>query len=151
LKIRSVVPNNRTRSFDVVVGASQYSYPYAKADPAPTREDTVKSVEIDRELARHVFNYCLTSGKDGWVHAEMVLEYNRDPAFLRDNLLYNLTVKARDAIETSPLSKREIIRRLRTSPSQLYRLLDQTNYSKSIDQMIALLQVLDRTVQLNVS
>ena len=49
---------------------------------------------------------------------------------------------------TTPLAKREIIRRLGTSPSQLYRLLDQTNYRKSVDQLLRLLKVLDCDVQL---
>ena len=48
----------------------------------------------------------------------------------------------------STLSKREIIRRLGTSASQFYRLLDQTNYSKSVGQLLALLHVLDCDVDL---
>jgi hypothetical protein len=43
---------------------------------------------------------------------------------------------------------REIIRRLGTSPPQLYRLLDQTNYRKSVDQLLRFLQELDRHVEL---
>ena len=43
---------------------------------------------------------------------------------------------------------REISRRLRTSATQLYRLLDQTNTRKSVDQLLALLQVLDCDVDL---
>jgi hypothetical protein len=35
----------------------------------------------------------------------------------------------------------EIVPWLRTSAAQLYRLLDQTNYRDSVDQLIALLQV----------
>jgi hypothetical protein len=56
------------------------------------------------------------------------LEYNRDPNYLRDLMLYKLTIEAQRRIAGSPLSKREIIRRLGTSTTQLYRLLDQTNY-----------------------
>jgi hypothetical protein len=37
---------------------------------------------------------------------------------------------------------------LGTSPAQLYRLLDQTNYAKSIDQLLALLSILDCEVEL---
>lgn len=48
----------------------------------------------------------------------------------------------------SPLSKREIVRRLGTSATHLYRLLDQTNYRKSVDQLMALLQVLECDVDL---
>jgi predicted XRE-type DNA-binding protein len=51
-------------------------------------------------------------------------------------------------VEASPLSKREIIRRLGTSAAQLYRLMDQTNYRKSIDQLLRLLHILDCDVDL---
>ena len=37
---------------------------------------------------------------------------------------------------------------LGTSATQLYRLLDQTNYEKSVDQLISLLQILDCDVEL---
>jgi hypothetical protein len=57
-------------------------------------------------------------------------------------------VEAQKRIADTALSKREIIRRLRTSPAQLYRLLDQTNTPKSVDQMLALLQVLNCDVDL---
>ena len=80
--------------------------------------------------------------------AEQVLEYNRDPNYLRDLILYKLTVEAQRRIADSPLSKREIIRRLGTSATQLYRLLDQTNYKKSLDQLVPLLQLLDCEVDL---
>ena len=45
-------------------------------------------------------------------------------------------------------SKREIVLRLGTSAAQLYRLLDQTNYRKSVDPLLALLQVLNCDVDL---
>jgi hypothetical protein len=41
-----------------------------------------------------------------------------------------------------------MIRRLGTSPAQLYRLLDQTNYAKSVDQLLRLLSILDYEVDL---
>jgi hypothetical protein len=70
---------------------------------------------------------------------------------MRDLLLYKLTLAAQDRVEESSLSKRELIRRLGTSPAQFYRLLDlldQTNYTKSIDQLMALLHILDCDVDL---
>ena len=77
-----------------------------------------------------------------------MLEYNQDPAYLRDRLLYRLTLEAQKRIAEIPLSKREIVRRLGTSAAQLYRLLDQTNYRKSVDQLVSLLQILDCDVKL---
>jgi hypothetical protein len=48
----------------------------------------------------------------------------------------------------SPLSKGEIVRRLGTSPAQLHRRLDPTNDRKSVDRVLALLQVLNCEIDL---
>ena len=58
-------------------------------------------------------------------------------------LLYQLTLEAQRRVSATALSKREIIRHLGTSATQLYRLLDQTNYRKSVDQVLHLLDVLE--------
>jgi len=133
MKIRTVAANNRKRAF---------------AAPKPTRNDGVARVSVDADLGREGFTYVLQSGREGTVHIEQVLEYNQDPTYLRDLLLYKLTLEAQKRVESSPLSKREIIRRLGTSAAQFYRLLDQTNYRKSVDQVLALLHVLECDVDL---
>lgn len=116
--------------------------------PAPSRADAVEAVSVDDELGREAFTYRLKSGLEGSVHVEQVLEDNEDPAYMRDLLLYKLTLEAQRRLEESPLSRREIIRRLGTSPAQFYRLLDQTNYRKSLDKLVLLLRVLDCEVDL---
>ena len=63
-------------------------------------------------------------------------------------LLYKLTIEAQKRVEESGLSKREITRRLGTSATQFYRILDQTNYRKSVDQVLNLLHVLECDVDL---
>lgn len=143
MTIRSVKHNNRKKTFEIKVGTRTFVFPFAKADPQPTRDDPVRRVFVDEEISREGFTYVLTSGREGTVHIEQVLEYNKDPSYLRDLLLYRLTIEAQKRIDKSPLSRREIIRRLGTSPAQLYRLLDQTNYRKSVDQVVILLQILD--------
>jgi hypothetical protein len=57
-------------------------------------------------------------------------------------MLHKLTVGALKLVKQSGLSKHELTRRLKTSPSQLYRLLDPTNYRKSMDEMLRLLAAL---------
>ncbi len=148
MKIRSVKPNNRRKAFEVRTHSRTLSFPYIKAEPRPTASDPVDSVTVDRELAREGFIYVLKSGTEGTIHIEQVLEYNQDPGYLRDLLLYRLTLEAQKRVEASALSKREIIRRLGTSAAQFYRLLDQTNYRKSVDQVLNLLHVLDCDVDL---
>ena len=148
MKIRSVRANNRKRAFVIAMGNKTLLFPYSKAKPPPTQEDPVKRVFPDDETAREAFTYALQSGHTGTVHVEQVLEYNQDPHHLRNLLLYRLTLEAQKRIAASRLSKREIVRRLGTSAAQLYRLLDHTNYRKSVDQLLSLLQVLDCHVDL---
>ena len=148
MKIRSVLFNNKRKGFDARVSGKTYVFPYAKAGPSPTSDDPVIRVYVDKELGGEGFTYELQSGKTGTVHVEQVLEYNRDPNYLRDLMLYKLTLEAQRRIADSPLSKREIVRRLGTSATQLYRLLDQTNYKKSLDQLVSLLQLLECDVDL---
>ncbi|OGQ51202.1 MAG: hypothetical protein A3I10_01850 [Deltaproteobacteria bacterium RIFCSPLOWO2_02_FULL_57_26] len=148
MKIRSVAHNNRKKAFEVKTSRKTFQLPYSKIDPQPSVADPIIRVFIDKELGREGFTYVLDSGKEGTVHIEQVLEYNQDPSYLRDALLYKLTVEAQRRVKASPLSKREIIRRLGTSATQFYRLLDQKNYQKSVDQLLSLLHVLDCDVDL---
>ena len=148
MKIRSVTANNRKKAFEIKTASKTLLFPYAKSDPEPRPSDRVESVVVDKELGREAITYTLESGRQGTVHVDRVLEYNQDPAYLRDLLLYRLTLEAQRRVEKSPLSKREIIRRLGTSATQFYRILDQTNYRKSVDQVLFLLHVLDCDVDL---
>ena len=148
MKIRSVSHNNRKKVFQVKFSNGMLLLPYSKVDPRPSGSDPAIRVYVDKELGGEGFVYVLESGKEGTVHSEQVLGYNKDPRYLRDALLYKLTLEAQKRVKASPLSKREIIRRLGTSATQLYRLLDQTNYRKSVDQLLSLLHVLDCDVDL---
>ena len=148
MKIRSVKANNRRRAFEVTAAKKRLSFPFARLEVQPTSDDPIAKLFVDEELAAEGFTYVLQSGREGTVHIEDVLEYNQDPDHLRDLLLYRLTLEAQKAVAATPLARREIIRRLGTSPAQLYRLLDQTNYRKSVDQVLRLLQVLGYDVEL---
>lgn len=148
MKIRAVKVNNRRKAFEVMTPKQRLTFPFARLEVQPRPDDPVTQVFVDKELGSEGFTYVLASGQEGTVHIEEVLEYNQDPNYLRDLLLYRLTLEAQQRIAATPLARREIIRRLGTSPTQLYRLLDQTNYRKSVDQMLRLLQVLDCDVDL---
>lgn len=80
-----------------------------------------------------------------------MLEYNEDPTYLSELLIYKLTLEARRRADASGLSRRELARRLSTSLAQLYRLLDPANMRKSLNQMVALLQTLDCDVDIVVT
>lgn len=143
MKIRTVTFNNHKKSFEITTDSESFLLPYVKTDPAPAPGDPVARVRVDDELAQEAFVFTVKSGRETTVHVEQVLEFNQDPSYLRDLLLYKLTLEAQRRVTVTALSKREIIRRLGTSPAQLYRLLDQTNYRKSVDQVLRLLHVLE--------
>ena len=148
MKIRSVTANSRRKAFEVSLGSRLLPFPYSRATPRPSATEPVREVVVDEEVGREAFWYVLATGAKGYVHAEQVLEYNQDPSYMRDLLLYRLTLEAQRQVKKTALSKREVIRRLGTSAAQFYRLLDQTNYRKSVDQLLALLQILDCEVEL---
>ncbi len=149
MKIRGVVANGRKKAFEVTTSDKRnLLYPYARLEQPADGSNRVVDVFVDGELGKEAFTYRLASGHEGTVHVDQVLDYNRDPDYLRDLTVYELTLQAKGRVERSDLSKREIIRRLGTSATQFYRLLDPTNYTKSIGQLISLLEILDCEVEL---
>jgi hypothetical protein len=150
MKILSVAANNRRHLFEVRTRRQNFVFPYAKADPAPSPRDRIAEVFVDPELGREAFTFRLASGAEGSVHIDAVLEYNKDPSYMADLALYRLTQEARTRFDTSGLSTREVARSLGTSPTQLYRLLDPTNYAKSLRQLMALLYLLGCDVDVEV-
>jgi predicted XRE-type DNA-binding protein len=148
MKIQSVTHNNRKKAFQVKMSKKLFQLPYSKVNPQPGAADPITRVFVDKELKSEGFTYVMESGKEGAIHSEQVLEYNQEPHYMRDTLLYKLTIEVQKRVDASALSKREIIQRLGTSATQFYRLLDQTNYRKSVDQLLSLLHVLDCDVDL---
>ena len=147
MKIRRVTANNRKKAFDVITARNTYRFPFAKLRLRLGPTDRIKKVYVDKELGNEAFTYVLESGAEDSVHLDDVLNYIEDPGYMRDLLLYKLTVEAQQRVKQSRLSRRELIRRLGTSATQFHRLLDQTNYRKSVDQMLSFLRVLDCDVE----
>lgn len=146
MEIERVVINNRKRAFEVHTAQAVYPFPFAKLRVRPSKEDPIVEVYVDEEVGREGFTYRLASGLEDTLHVDAVLDYNEDPAFMRSLLAYRLTVAVKEAVEKSDLSKREIIRRLGTSPSQFYRLIDTTHHDKSVGQLLFLLHVVGHEV-----
>jgi len=151
VKILSVRPNGRKKSFAVETRRGEYVFPYAKLRVRPTSEDPVDDAFPDPELGMEGFTYRLRSGAEDTIHLDTVLDFNQDPDYLSALLLHQLTVEARKGLEESGLGIRQISRQLGTSPSQIYRLLDATNHRKSVGQMLALLHMMGRDVEVTVT
>jgi len=139
VKIQKVTADNRRRRFEITTRRGVLPFPYGRCDPAPSPQDRLVEVHVDPELGREAFTYRLVSGAEGSVHVDSVLDVNADPDYLARLELYRLTLEAKVRLDTSGLSVRDAAQRLGTSPPQLYRLLDPTNYSKSARQLLAVL------------
>ncbi len=142
LKIKKVALNRRKKAIEIETKKGLLSLPFSRLPLVPTAADPIFSMEIDPELASMGISYSLKSGKEGTVLVDAFLDYNRDPDYLRIWMLHELTGKALKLLKGAGISKHEITRRLKTSPSQLARLLDPTNSSKSLDEMVRLITVL---------
>ncbi len=147
--LSAVVSNAHKQAFEVEIdGVPRAEYPYLQCSPAPTRKDPVARVELDPELGHTGFVYFLASGSEGVVLSDHILRYNRDPTYLVDEMLYELSCEAKSRLESSPMGIRALSRRLETSPAQIYRLVDPTNYGKTLDQMVRVLAALEAEVRL---
>ena len=150
MKISRVFANNRKKTFVLEAGGKNFEFPFSRLQVKPRVDDPIKNVHVDSELGREGFSYVLKSGKEDSVMMDSVLHYNRDPEYLCELMLHELTIRALTEIKKRDVSKREIARRLRTSPKQVYRLLDPAFYGKTIDQMVKLLHVLGLKVRLKI-
>ena len=151
MKIKRIRANNHKKAFEIETASNVYAFPYALLRVRPDATNRIEDTFPDEELGREGFTYRLADGQEDTIPMDAVLEYNRDPSYMNDLLVHRLTLEARRAVEGASVSKREIIRALGTSASQFYRLLDPANRTKSVGQLITLLHLLGREVDVVVS
>jgi hypothetical protein len=150
MKISSVKANNKKKCFEILAGKQAYSLPYSRLELKPSARNPIEEVFVDKELGGRAITYKLASGDEASVHLDAFLDYNSDPSYLRELIVHQLTVEVNKRHKHLDISKHEIVRRLKTSPSQLYRLLDPANSKKSVDEMLRLLAVLGCEVKMAV-
>jgi hypothetical protein len=150
-KIKRVLANGRKRCFAIECSRGTYEFPFSLLKLKPSSDDPLVAVWVDSETGGVGFGYRLQSKKEDYIHVDSVLHHNKDPEYERDMLLYRLTIQAQDILKKKRIAKRELARKLKTSPKQLYRLLDQTFYGKTIDQMVKLLNALGNSVDFKIT
>jgi predicted XRE-type DNA-binding protein len=150
MKITTVVANARKRCFIVTIKGRAYEFPYSYLKHKPSTNNPVVQLSPDADAGNEAFSYKLKNGKRDTILAEQILLLNQDPEIVRKELLYTLTCQAQDLIKNRGLSKRSVARLLAIQPAQLYRLLDQTFYGKTIDQMVRLFSALGEQVEIRI-
>ena len=153
MKILAVVANNRKHAFEVRTCRGTLTFPYAKVTPAPDGNKRSDRRCVCRsgawgEKASH------TSSPRVRREASISIRFwstTKIPPTWQNSTMYRLTQEAKDLwFEASERSARDVARWLGTSPTQLYRLLDPTNYAKSLRQLISLLYLLGAEVEVEV-
>ena len=147
MKVSSVKIDLRKKELLVTAGRKEFRYPLAFVSSG----DAVVAAQGDEETGHEAITCLLASGATRTIHLDDIRAQLVDADYLREQMLYDMTLRAQQSVRENRLAKRALCRLLHTSPAQVYRLLDQTCYSKTVDQMLRLLQVLGCTVKLEIS
>jgi predicted XRE-type DNA-binding protein len=144
MKIRSVKANNHKRAFVVTVfNGKEFVFPYTQLNIKPDSGNRIAKVEVDRELGKEGFTYTLESGDCDTVHIDHVLHFVNEPEYVRDLFRHRMSIAAKRLIGKRGVAKKEILRRLETSPSQLDRLINPKNTRSSLDSLLKLMVACD--------
>lgn len=148
MKILSVVDHYRKRALEIRVAGRTFTFPYDRLRLQPSADNRIVQVTPDRETGCEAFTYRLDSGEEDTIHLDAVLEVNADADYLQQMLLHTLTLEVRDALAERAIGVRAAARQLHTSPTQIYRLLDPAQSNKSLGQLVALLGMAGRDVEI---
>lgn len=147
-RILRVVSNTKRREFVIDTKAGKYVFPYSQLKLPPSPSDPLTDLYVDKQAGNSAFTYRLASGKEDSILLDNVLWFNQDPELLRRLFLNDLTFQANQKIRQQKTGKRYLVRKLNTSATQLYRLLDPACYNKTIDQMLKLLVALGVRIEI---
>ena len=149
---KSIKPNYRKHVLEVSlregVKTKAYNLPFsAFGQVRIDGNNRFTSIAIDRELGSQAASYVLEDGNRGDFPADFVL-YHCDPTY--DWSPINQLKKAlKDKLGRSNLSVRVIADALKTSPSQVVRLLEENKVSKQLLQLFRLADLAGYEIRFN--
>lgn len=144
LVFKSVIPNYRKKVLHVVLQTGrtkkEYHLPFSVfTDAMISTSNRFERLEIDKELNHEAVIFELTDGFLGDFSADFVL-YHCEPTF--DWSPVNQIKRAlRERFESAHLSVRVVAGALKTSPSQVLRLLEENRTSNQIVQLFKLAEL----------
>jgi hypothetical protein len=139
-KFKKVEFNNKKRVFKLSYNSGLVvECPYA----ALGIKEKVVEAAPDKEVGGHSFYFILENGKQDYVPFDQPLYISNNPDYMRQELMFELTMNILSIIEDVGISKRELARSLKTSVTQINRLLDQTNYNKDLSRLIQIASLLN--------
>jgi hypothetical protein len=149
---KAIKPNYRKQVLEVTLReggkTNAYSLPFSAFGPGKINSKNRFSViAIDRELGNQGASYVLDDGTTGDFPADFVL-YHCDPSY-DWSPINQLKQALKDKLGRSNLSVRVIADALKTSPSQVVRLLEENKVSKQLLQLFRLADLAGYEIQFN--
>lgn len=141
---KAIRPNYRKRVLEITLqeGAkrTRYNLPFSvfRGKRISARNRFV-SVDIDEELGRQAVTFVTADGTRGDLPADLVLYYC-DPTY-DWSPINQLKRVLHNKLDASGLSVRVLADALKTSPSQVVRLLDENRGSKQLLQLLKLAEL----------
>ena len=150
MKVKSVKANNRARRLELTCASGTHHFPYAQLRPAPSASNPLVEVFVDAELAREGVTYRLRDGAEQSLLLDEVLFFNQEPEYMRELIVREASALAGRLLSETPLSGRAIARQLGTTSAQIKRLADPNQTTNRLENVLALLHVLDARIELRV-
>ena len=143
-KFQAIKPNYRKRVLEVVLQEGRkltyHNLPFAAfGGKRISSRNRFVSIVIDRQLGRQGATFVLADGTHGDLPADLVLYYC-DPTY-DWSPINQLKRVLRDKLDASKLSVRVLADALRTSPSQVVRLLEENRASRQLVQLLKLAEL----------
>lgn len=138
MKIERVHIDKKTNSI-IVDAEKSLSFPLSKLEKPFRKHTNIKKYYADEDLGREAVTIETFDGEEESIHLDSFLEHNNDPDYYRNLFLYEITVALEDKVISDKVVKSHISKVLETSMTQIYRTLDTTNYTKTIDQVVKFL------------
>jgi hypothetical protein len=143
-RFKAIRPNYRKRVLEVTLQEgrrmTRHDLPFAAfAGKRISARNRFVSIDIDAELGGQAATFRLADGTRGDFPADLVLYYC-DPTY-DWSPINQLKRVLRDKLDASRLSVRVLADALRTSPSQVTRLLQENRASKQLLQLLKLAEL----------
>ena len=143
-KFKAIRPNYRKGVLDITLQEgkklTRYNLPFAALKGTRVGpKNRFVSISLDEELGRQGATFVMADGTRGDLPADFVLYYC-DPTY-DWSPINQLKRVLRDKLDASKLSVRVLADALRTSPSQVVRLLEENRGSKQLLQLLKLAEL----------
>lgn len=140
-RFKAIKPNYRKSVLEVALQEgskrARYNLPFAAfKGKRISAKNRFVSIDIDEQLGGQGARFVLADGTRGDLPADLVLYYC-DPSY-DWSPINQLKRVLRDKLDASKLSVRVLADALRTSPSQVVRLLEENRGSKQLLQLLKL-------------